>query len=406
MSPVFPARRRAEQFDALVESTSTDRSNDARFADLLTVVEAVRSVPQVEPRPEFTESLRARLMTEAATALAVAPDAADPALEERLTVAPRRTARERRFAVAIGGVAIVGATTSMALAAQSAMPGDVLYPVKRAMENVQTSLRGDEARGSVLLAHASGRLAEVGALSTSGSADTDEVTATLTTFAEQATEASELLLQDFQSTGDESSVEELRDFTAESLTELTELEPLVPEGARGALLAAAQVLFTIDQAAQQACPSCAGTGITDLPAVLLDPMSATAPTVSVPQRLEQVEPGTTIEKDTAGDGGLVPAPGTRQQPGVGQQPADGGDGGSSGGGGANGDGGSDPLTDLTDGLTDGVPGGGLPGTGQGGSGNGGSGAGVSGPTVPEAIEDAGQAAEDILDDAAGDLLNP
>lgn len=401
MRPVFPAQRRAEQFDSLVEGTSTGRSDDARYAELLEVVHAVRSTPRVEPRAEFVSNLREQLMAEAATALVPAAVPTSSSLEERLTVAPRRTPRERRLAAAVGGVALVGATSSMALAAQSAVPGDVLYPVKRAIENARSALDAEAQRGPTLLAQASGRLAEVGMLSQSADADTDQVNATLVTFAEQATEASDLMLLDYEETGDPAAVEELRDFTASSLDQLTQLEPLVPEGAREALLSAAQVLFTIDQAAQQACPSCGGTGITDLPAVLLDPVSAVSSSVQVPQRLSDVSPGTILEKapeEGSAETGQAPVPDGVDQPATDQAPASGGSGSGSGGSGGSGN----PLKDLTDGLTGGL--------GQGGGG--GTESSISGPKVPEVNVGSGNGpvdlddvVEDAVDDVGG-LLSP
>ena len=53
----------------------------------------------------------------------------------------------------------------MAVAAQSALPGDALYPLKRAIENAETGFSvSDEAKGSTILGNASGRLDEVDAL--------------------------------------------------------------------------------------------------------------------------------------------------------------------------------------------------------------------------------------------------
>ena len=122
-------------------------------------------------------------MVAAATELAPSDD------DARLDPAGRaRPARERRIAVAVGALAIVGATTSVAMAAQSALPGDALYPIKRAIENAQTGFSTDEAdKGSHLLANASGRLDEVTKLSKQGDLeDSVAIASTLNTFTEQA----------------------------------------------------------------------------------------------------------------------------------------------------------------------------------------------------------------------------
>ena len=263
MSPVFAARRRAEEFQAAVEN-STDRGSDARFSEFLEVVETLRDAPPITARPEFVAELREQLLDEARAA---APTSKDVEAAARLTVnraAPGRR-RERRLAAAIAGLAIVGATTGMAVASQSALPGDPLYPLKRAIENAQTGVQSDEdAKGKALLDNASGRLEEVDQLSREGN-DADAISETLQTFSDQASEASELLLSDYAETGNEDSVEKLRAFTADSMTTLTALEGVVPEDARASLIKAAQTLTQIDEQALLACPSCGPDQITQIP---------------------------------------------------------------------------------------------------------------------------------------------
>ena len=265
MTPVFSVRRRAEEFDSLVEGLST--GDDTRYAELLELVATLRSAPAPQARPEFVTSLREQLML-AADTLLVPGDAGDTA---RLAL-PARTkpVRERRIAAAVGGIAIVGATTSMAMAAQSALPGDVLYPLKRAIENAEAGISVNNGqKGATLLATASGRLDEVTALTSGGRADDGTAIAeTLNAFTEQATEASDLLLTDYATTGHESSISDLRDFTAESMDTLAALEALIPADARDELLHAASMLTQIDLEAAQACPDCAGVGITEIPAIL------------------------------------------------------------------------------------------------------------------------------------------
>jgi hypothetical protein len=281
MSPVFTARRRAEEFNLLVEDASTGDLRDARYVEFLELVGALRQTPTVEARPEFVASLRERLMAEADVALAKVPTVAGTNVSDRLTVAPRRTARERRFAVAVGSVAIIGATTSMAVASQSALPGDMLYPLKRAIENAHTGFSVDDSsKGSTLLANASGRLDEVDALTRKGDDDAATIADTLGTFSAQASEASDLLIADYQNTGHEGSIAELRDFTSSAMSSLSQLEAVVPEAARGALITAARVLEQIDTQAQSLCPDCGGAGIDILPPFVLDPIQDPFATVS------------------------------------------------------------------------------------------------------------------------------
>lgn len=270
MSPVNPARRRAERFDSLVEGTSTS-GTDAGTAELLELVGALRQVPHVEPRADFVLDLRERLMLAAETEMSPAA-----ATERKLTVTPRRTPRERRIAVALGGVALVGATTSMAVAAQGALPGDVLYPLKRAIESAETGIKVDDSqKGNALLSNARGRLDEIDRLADEGDSDPQVYTTTLDTFSDQATQAGDLLITDFDQTGDEQSINRLRDFAATSIASLSALEDVLPPAARDALLNAAETIFTLDAAAQQACPGCSAAGITDIPTDLLSSASHT-----------------------------------------------------------------------------------------------------------------------------------
>ena len=386
MTPVFGARRRAEEFHSLVEDPSTGGLHDARYADFLDIVASLRDAPAAQPRPEFVADLREQLMTAADTVLVTVDE------ESRLTLPSRRTARrparERRLAAAAAGVAIVGATTSMAMAAQTALPGDALYPLKRLIEGAETGLAVNEGdKGATLLANASGRLAEITALSRDGRLEDGEAIAdTLNTFTRQAIEASDLLLTDYAATGDERSIAELRDFTGESMQTLAELESVVPEQARDELLRAARILTQIDAQAQQACPSCGGNGIDEIPAILTSSYDASSGGIAA-------TPGTVLEvapekKQKGTDDRSTSLPETNDEalpPGSVLAPTgqpDSGTSTSSGGGTKQGS--SSPIDELTKTLT-----------GDGGS------EPASGPTVPE-LPDPGQVVEDVTDP----LLNP
>ena len=258
MTPGFGARRGAEEFSSLVEGTSTQERGSSRYGDLLEIVTSLRETAPVEPRAEFTAALRRDLMAEAGTVLT--PAAA------RLTVTPRRNPRERRVAVAIGAFAVVSATTSMAMAAQTALPGETLYPLKRALENASTTIQIDEdAKGASMLEHASGRLDEVDELTRQSDEPNSEAVAdTLHAFTDQASSASDLLIASYTDQGDRDDIEELRTFTAQSMAVLNELETVVPDTARAALIEAAQVVNLIDTAAIRLCPTC-GDGTAQTP---------------------------------------------------------------------------------------------------------------------------------------------
>jgi uncharacterized protein DUF5667 len=268
MSPLFLARRRAERFDSMVEGGRRD-DVDRSTSDLLELVSALRSAPEPRARPEFVADLRERLMTAAATELVTTTPTRERDAVERLTIKPARTRRERRVGIALGAVAILGATTSMAVASQGAIPGDVLYPVKRAIENTQAGFSvGDDAKGGTILGNASGRLDEVDELAHQSQPNAELVTETLDNFSSQAAEAGDLLMSDYEQHGHEQSIEQVHAFTDQSIGALSELEAVIPPEAHDALLNAAQVVLTLDAAAQNVCPDC-GEGVTEVPSQLL-----------------------------------------------------------------------------------------------------------------------------------------
>jgi hypothetical protein len=322
MSPVFATRRRAEEFGAVVEGTAPRSSTwaaDPRYDDLLALVGALRAVPQPQARPEFVAELRERLVAEAATLPAASAEVDRLRLR---TVDPGRvrTPRERRLALAMGGFALVGATAALSVVAQGALPGDVLYPLKRGIESAHEGISfGDQGKGSTLLASASTRLDEVRRLESAG--HTEEIAATLDDFTQQATEASDHLLRSYAETGDASTVTGLRTFTASSMQTLSDLDGTLPADAEDEYVHAVTTLIRIDDEARLQCPDCRGTDLEDvapnlptvgtgfgtgaLPAVNLpDVVLPTLPGVVLPSVGGDLPPGSVTEpKHSPGPGG-------------------------------------------------------------------------------------------------------
>jgi hypothetical protein len=270
MTPLFAARRRAERFDSLVAGGRRD-DVDRSTADLLELVSTLRSVPEPQARPAFVADLRERLLVAAASELAPATPARQRDDVARLTIKPSRTRRERRVGVALGAFAIVGATTSMAVASQGAIPGDALYPVKRAIENTQAGFAvGDDAKGETMLGNASERLDEVDKLSQKSKPDAKLVKQTLVTFTQQFTDGSNALLADYEQHGDPASVAQVHQNAANGLDALGALNGDIPPAAHDALVEAAGAVLGVDHQALNLCadPAC-GEGILELPADLL-----------------------------------------------------------------------------------------------------------------------------------------
>lgn len=267
MTPAFSARRRADEFEALLSrrpDTPISERDAARFAALLDVVGDLRALPEVAPRPEFVSALRESLMTEADTVLV-----RQPSTPPRLAMPiPSRT-RDRRVGALLGGAALLGATATMAVAAQTSLPGESLYGVKRGIESAQVRLAGDDAaRGRTLLSHAETRLTELEELA-SGDGGTEKLAPdTLDAFTKQSSEGVHSLLAAYERGGAEQDVQRARDFTADSMERLAALENDLPSDARDELLAAGRTLTDLDTEISIACRACVG-GITTTPDFLL-----------------------------------------------------------------------------------------------------------------------------------------
>ena len=267
MTAAFSARRRADEFEALLSRGSdapvTER-DAARFADLLAVVADLRAVPQVAARPEFVASLRESLMAEADTVLV-----RQPPVPSRLAMPATSRRRERRVGGLLGGVAMVGAAATMAVAAQTALPGESLYGVKRGIESAQVRLSTDDAsRGRTLLAQAETRLTELEGLAAGDGGTEQLIPDTLDAFTSQSGDGVRSLLAAYDVSGAEQDLRDAHDFTARSMERLTALQYRLPDGALDELVAAGRTLTDLDMEISSACATCEG-GITTVPDFLL-----------------------------------------------------------------------------------------------------------------------------------------
>ncbi|QIX28156.1 hypothetical protein ncot_17345 [Nocardioides sp. JQ2195] len=299
MISLLPAQRRAEEFAELVEKDADQLSDDvrARHRDLLAAVSAMRSVEAPAPRPEFVTELRSQLMAEAEVALSQ--------IDRKLALPTHpRSRRDRRLAIVGGIVALLGATTSVAVAAQGSLPGDTLYPVKRAIEGVQSSLSISEgARAETALEQASGRLAEVEALARQVDAENaNQLPSTLDDFTDQAESGADLVLDHYGDDADIEPVNELRTFVSSSMAKLVSLDALLPAAATDSLNRAARVLSDINDRITSVCPDC-GASVLEVPTrlVLALRTSDTGPLVSPTQapaaEIPAGEPNQAIDPD-------------------------------------------------------------------------------------------------------------
>jgi Domain of unknown function (DUF5667) len=378
MISLTSATKRAEEFDAAVSGRTAQDHLRPELAELLDVVGAMRGIDAPAPRPDFVASLRERLLEEAETALT---------RDAVLTLPPRRKGRERRLALAASAFVLVGGTAGMAAAAQNALPGDALYPIKRGIEAAQTDLsRGEESKGQHLLDQAGSRLHEVELLLATD-ASAPQVEATLDDFVGQANEGSQLLLGSYQDQQDPATVDQVRDFTSASMDDLAALAQLAPADLQGSFQQAAGALEQIDQQAATACTSC----VQGRPALRLAPaFSATADA----QRALRALSAAKINNDHPTIGGIKDPAGQRD--GSRQGGSDDATSGDSGSTGVTGGDDTSVLPDLGD-TAGGLTGGTDTSTGGGGLGD------VTGP-VQDQVKKVKDAAPAPLDDALDQLL--
>lgn len=321
MTPLFQARRRVEDFAAAVDGTAGRHARGGEISTLLEVVAALRDQAPVEPRPEFAQDLRTRLMLEAETAL-------EPGSATLLLPVRQRGPRERRLAAAAAAFVLVGGTTTMAAAAQSALPGDVLYPIKRGIERAEAELNLSPAgKGEDLLDQASDRLVEVeGLLATPSSRTEPRVPETLEEFSGTAAEGSELMFEAFNATGDPDTIVTVRTFTAEAIATLEGLAAEVPAEAQGELTAAAVLMSDIDSEAASLCSGCAPElPLVEVPGVLLARAEVDrALDLAGSRELDNNHP-VVVPKDTAGNlreaTGIAPPPAPADDPTTDAAPA-------------------------------------------------------------------------------------
>jgi hypothetical protein len=253
MTPLSPARRGAEEFASVVDGTLADL--DGRYADLLSYVDVMRAQEPPAPRPDFVANLRERLMDAADTLLLPADDQA-PATVIAFPDAARRQRRQRRLSIAAAAFVVVGGTAGVAAAAQSALPGDPLYPIKRGIESAQVSFNSsDSGKGQDLLRQAGTRLDEVNGLISADRSPT-QIRDTLSSYRQTATDGADLIFVSYQRSGDPQDITRLRTMLGSQLSLIDRLSGDAPAGTDSAFTDARNLITDLDQQARVLCGDC------------------------------------------------------------------------------------------------------------------------------------------------------
>ena len=250
MISLSPARKAAEEFAGVVDGPR--EAVVGRYADLLSTVEVLRAQEIPAPRTDFVADLRMRLMDAADTLLLPA----DAQLAPVLPLSAPVNRRQRRISIAAAAFVLIGGTAGVAAAAESALPGDALYPLKRGIESAKVSLNSsDSGKGQDLLRQASTRLDEVNGLIASDSS-ADQISSTLDSFERSASDGADLLFVSYQRNGDPQDISRLRSMLGSQLNTLDQLSGKAPKGSAPAFDSARALLSDLDQQARVLCGTC------------------------------------------------------------------------------------------------------------------------------------------------------
>ena len=254
-------RDEAQAFNQAWDSRArTPRSGwDAEIVDLVACAEQICEAAVAEPSFEFRDALRTQLMTEAATVLT--PVAASPHTHRTPSFALRR-----RLATATAALVTAGGFVGMVGASAEALPGEMLYPVKRGVENIELAFHKDDvSRGQYRLTQASERLAEARRLTDDSSPQSQEhVAGALDDFAEQAKAGSGALFRSYGQSGSTQSITAVNDFSAAAAADLAQLSGKVPSNADPSFQVAASTVSELVSKASNLCTTCGTANVAGL----------------------------------------------------------------------------------------------------------------------------------------------
>ncbi|WP_409483828.1 hypothetical protein [Arsenicicoccus dermatophilus] len=264
----FVSRADADAFQAALD---TGRSPSPDLARLLETVEQVRAIPVPAPDPAFVARLADRLHGEAAVP-------ATPA-DQGPSVVQVRRAWPKALAGAAAGVIV--ATTGLGVAAERALPGDLLYGVRGVVDGLSVQLAGsDGEQGRTLLAQARRHIGDTETLSGRPDPEVDAVRAALRGAAASVESGDAKLFLAFDATRDPSHLVAVRDFTSWSEPALKQLRRVLPAAVSDEL---ASLESTVASGASQLRAKLAACGDSCRDVVVpRDPETATTPTATSP----------------------------------------------------------------------------------------------------------------------------
>lgn len=223
------SRKRAAELDQALSTRLVPKQADgvAREIAVVTALRELGTATAPAPTDEFRAALRTRLMAVAAVQGIGATATAPPPVPAAVSW------RQRLAAVAAGLTAGAVAVTGVSAAASMSLPGDPLYRVKRAAEDVQLRLAdGAAEQGRRHAQFAAERLRELDELTAGGSLSSEELADAVELLDDMDAEtrnAQRLLTAAFRDTRDTAPVEELADFARDQRAGLSALMDDLPQ---------------------------------------------------------------------------------------------------------------------------------------------------------------------------------
>lgn len=329
---------------------------DAEIRALVAVVESVRAVDRtgLAPHAEFVTSLRDRLLDEHSEIAvgrlerrgaggAAAPDGADgtvgadskdadgdtsggPSGDGPRATVVRLPHRPLQLVAAVAASFVLVAAL-LGIASRSAVPGDLLYPVKQLLDRAAVGLSGSRLdEGRTHLAQAQQHISEARDLLDRGDVDPANLDVALDAATASVTTADAILTDVYTQEGRPEALTELADFLTRARLQVDAMDPRIPQASRAAYDRLREVLGEAEVQALgrlAACTTCGDAAVRAQaalealvaeaartpgtePELTLPPATIAVPSVAVTTDGVEVDgggvtlPGATIDLPSAG----------------------------------------------------------------------------------------------------------
>ena len=243
---------------AFADALDGRRPAKGEVAELVAVATRLCEVAaETAPSAEFRSTLRTRLMADAAAARLDTR----PARAMRFA-APRRSSGIRGWAAVFAAMLATTFGAGLTAASADTLPGDTLYPVKRALENSQLAIKHSESsRGNYRLKLATKRLSEVDQMTSMHGTSTQLTSNTFAEFQRQANLGSDALLRSYLSNDSRADLIALNHFSAQSARRVADLHGRM---STTEIEHAENMLNDVATQSVRMCPTCEGSAASAL----------------------------------------------------------------------------------------------------------------------------------------------